>query len=308
MKILVAGIGGVGGYFGGLLAREYCSNDSVDIYFLARGENLMQIQNCGLEIITDETSFIAMPDMVSDNVADFGIVDYILICTKTYDLVETAMQLLPAIDQNTMLIPLQNGVESKVVISKMFPNNLVTESCVYLVSRLEIAGKIVMKGNNASLFFGADDTENDRLKGFQNVIVRAGIVPGLSKNITRITWEKFILLSSIATATTYFDLNIHDVLQNEQKCELLTALIDEVTNLAVAKKVDLGKNQTKRIIEKLHSLPLDATTSMHTDFQNKKIKTELGSLTGYVVREGAKNNIDVRTFSKMYSSVKKNYC
>lgn len=38
-KILIAGTGGVGGYFGGLLAKEYRENDDIEIYFLSRGEN-----------------------------------------------------------------------------------------------------------------------------------------------------------------------------------------------------------------------------------------------------------------------------
>ena len=36
-KILIAGIGGVGGYFGGLLAKHYYNNSDIEIHFIARG-------------------------------------------------------------------------------------------------------------------------------------------------------------------------------------------------------------------------------------------------------------------------------
>jgi ketopantoate reductase len=41
-KIVVAGIGGVGGYFGGMLAKKYFNHDAVEIHFLARGNHLQE--------------------------------------------------------------------------------------------------------------------------------------------------------------------------------------------------------------------------------------------------------------------------
>lgn len=36
-KIIIAGIGGVGGYFGGLLAKHFYGKENVEINFFARG-------------------------------------------------------------------------------------------------------------------------------------------------------------------------------------------------------------------------------------------------------------------------------
>lgn len=92
-KLLIAGIGGVGGYFGGLLAKKYQRNTDVEVCFLSRGKNLRKIESEGITIIDDGKEFIAHPDLVSDDVNDFGIVDYVLICTKTYSLNEIAQQI-----------------------------------------------------------------------------------------------------------------------------------------------------------------------------------------------------------------------
>ena len=145
IKILIVGIGGVGGYFGGLLAKEFENDGAIDICFLARGENLRQIKKSGLRVIEDENELIAHPNIISDNVKDFGTVDYILLCTKTYDIEDTITQLLPCIDKHTVLTPLQNGVNNKDRISKMLKTNLITDGCVYLISRLESPGVIVKK-------------------------------------------------------------------------------------------------------------------------------------------------------------------
>jgi len=136
-KILIAGTGGVGGYFGGLLAKEYRENDDVEIYFLSRGENQHKIESEGIRIIDNGNEFIAQPDLMSDNANDFGVVDYALISTKTYSLNEIAQQISSCVNESTVLVPLQNGVNSRDILLKSFPSNLITHGCVYLVSRLE---------------------------------------------------------------------------------------------------------------------------------------------------------------------------
>ena len=50
MKIAIMGIGGVGGYYGGLLARRYGGDTDVEIVFIARGDHLKAIQAHGLRV------------------------------------------------------------------------------------------------------------------------------------------------------------------------------------------------------------------------------------------------------------------
>lgn len=303
-KILIAGIGGVGGYFGGLLAKAHHQSKDLDIYFLSRGESLLKIKAEGIRVLDDDNEFTAYPDLISDDVQDFGVVDYVLICTKAYSLAEVAKQLAPCISTSTVLVPLQNGVNSRDILLEAYTSNLVTHGCVYLISRLQQPGCIVKKGQLVSLYFGLNNTNDDRLQYLQEILVKSGINSELSEDIDKVTWEKFIFLSSIATATTYFDADIHDVLENTENLEALKHLIGEVTELAHAKEINIGGNQTTRVLDLLYKLPTDATSSMHTDFKNHKAQTELESLTGFVVTEGKRNSVSMPTFERMYTQIK----
>ena len=304
-KILIVGIGGVGGYLGGLLARAYQGNDDIEIYFLSRGQNLSKIKSDGIRVLDDGNEFTAHPDLVSDNINDFGLVDYTLICTKTYSLPDIAQQIAPCIGDSTVLIPLQNGVNSRDILLKFFPSNLITHGCVYLVSRLESPGLIQKKGQVGSLFFGLSNMQDDRLQALKEILVNASVKAELSSDIDKVIWEKFIFLSSIATATTYFDSNIHEILSSKERLQLLKSLIKEVTELAYSKAIKIEENQTERVLSILNSLPGDATTSMHSDFRNHNEQTELESLTGFVVKEGIKENVSIKTFEMMYNEIKK---
>ena len=78
-KIAIVGLGGVGGYYGGMLAKYYADNPDVDIFFLARGEHLHKVQRDGLKVVTENDSFVASPTLATDNVGEIGVVDYVIL-------------------------------------------------------------------------------------------------------------------------------------------------------------------------------------------------------------------------------------
>ena len=54
MKIGIVGMGGVGGYFGGKLAKAFENSSRHEIIFIARGDHLKAIQDKGLQLFTGE--------------------------------------------------------------------------------------------------------------------------------------------------------------------------------------------------------------------------------------------------------------
>jgi len=308
VKLVVAGIGGVGGYFGGLLARKYQSSNDVEICFLARGENLTQIRINGLKVIKGSTEFIARPAIVTDNAHEIGIADFIILCTKSYSLEATVEQLKPCISERTILLPLLNGVESVERIKNELPGSLVAEGCVYIVSQLKESGVIENSGINEKLFFGPVSFNNDRLQWLEKVMLDAGIEANFSDSISTIVWEKFIFIASIATATSYFNCSIGKLIEENE--ETLVQLIEEVKLIAVAKRISFNPDITPNIINYNKLLPYESTSSMHRDYLNMKPLTEVESLTGYVVRAGQKYGIATPAFSRAYhqlSRKKENY-
>lgn len=305
IKIIIAGIGGVGGYFGGLLAKYYYQNENVIIDFFARGQHLEEIQKNGLKVIKSKNEFIAVPNIATDNPKEIGIADLIIICTKSYDIETVIQQLSPCINKETVILPLLNGLDSKEKIKRVFPNNIVLEACVYIVSRLKQFGVVENSGNIQELYFGLDNFPGDKLQLFENIFSKANIEATYSNNISKIVWEKFIFLSPTATATSYYDECIGEILEDKESFETLIGLIDEVMLIAKAKKIIVSDDIANQTLRMLKTLPFETTSSMHSDFKNKKDETELKSLTGYVLEEGLKYNIDTPNYKMIYSALKK---
>lgn len=297
IKIVIAGIGGVGGYFGGLLAKKY-ANSTIQVYFVARGKHLEQIRQKGLTVVKGEQTFQARPYLATDRASEIGLADYVLICTKNYDLDTIIAQLQPCIGKQTVVLPLLNGIEGAERISTLLPQNTVASGCVYIVSAIKEPGVVENIGHQQKLFFGIDQVTDQRLDNLVGLLQHAGIEATLTSSISKIIWQKFIFLSSLATATSYFDQPVGQLLRANR--ETLTKLIAEVATLAKAKGISVDSDIMDKSMAHYETLPDTATSSMHRDFIAKK-QTELESLTGYVVRQGRLLGLDLATFEKAYA-------
>lgn len=302
IKIVVAGIGGVGGYFGGLLARAYAGNDNIEVYFLARGKHLKAIQQNGLTVIKGDINFTAKPFSATANVDEIRNADFIIISTKNYDLADILDQISPCVNEKTVILPLLNGVEAVEKIRAKFPNNLVPAGCAYIVSAIKQPGIIENMGNRQEIYFGLDNETDDRLQMLEDLLKSAGIEACLSDEISKLIWEKFIFLSCIATATSHLNKTVGELLQDHRT--YLKELIKEAIAIAKAKKIEVDEHTEQKAMAHYEALPFTATSSMQRDFDDQKPQTELNSITGYVVSLGKELNIATPKFEEAYRNLK----
>lgn len=299
-KIVIAGIGGVGGYFGGWLAKHYENSNETEVCFVARGEHLKRIKSEGLKVIHGDTGFTARPRMTSDQPAEIGIADYIIVSCKSYDLEGLIHQLKPCVGEHTVILPLLNGVDSSDKIRNLLPGTLVADGCVYIVSRIQEPGVVINTGAFQKLFFGLDQQKEERLEHLSGLMKASGMEATLSETISAIVWEKFVFISPYATTTSAYDLCLGDIRSDESKFGVLQNLVKEIISVARAKSIDLPADIYEKTLVKLKALPHETTTSMHNDFKRNPQKTEYQSLTGYVIKEAEKFNLQVPVYTEMY--------
>ena len=297
-KILIVGIGGVGGYFGGLLAKAYEHDHTIDIYFLARGTHLKNIRQKGLKVIQKENTFIANPKLATDDPSKIGQVNAIILCTKTYDLETVLISLKPCIDSKTVLLPLLNGVDSSRRIKSIFPQNEVLNGCVYIISKIKNPGVVENFGNIQTLYFGPDQMQVNTPINLEEIFKNAGVNSTFSEKIQTVIWEKFIFISATATATSYYNCTLGELLENDDKRADLNALIKEATAVARLKHIEISATIEQDTLIKLKSLPFETTSSMQRDFSQQR-KTEVSALTAIVVTESRLLGAPAPTYEKM---------
>ena len=304
-RIGMLGLGGVGGYFGGLLAKAYFESDAIEIVFIARGETQKAIAKNGLKIITDTTEISAFPSLVSNNPEEIGKLNYLICATKTYD-IETSFETIKnCITTNTIILPLYNGVDATERIQKLFSENTVLQGCVYIVSMIESPGVIKKMGSYEKLFFGSKNAPVSKLNVLQSIFEKASVESYLVENIEETVWEKFIFISALASATSYLNVNIGGILKNPENKAIYSSLLNEITAVAVAKGLALPDDIVAQTIIKLEKTPKDATSSMHRDLLAGR-NTEVVSLTKYVVDQAIKFGVATPIYQLVLEKLARN--
>ena len=302
IKIAFSGIGGVGGYYGGQMAAHYTDSEQVDIYFIGRGENLRAIQANGLtlRIETEHRTLSVHPQLATDQPAVVGPVDYLFCCTKGYDLEANIRQLQPMIGPETVIIPLLNGLGIPERIQALCPGRTIWGGCVYIGARLIAPGTVTLFSKKERFYFGGE-TLRYRQTELLKLLTDAGINAFNPEDIQQRIWKKFFMISTAATATSYFDQPLDEVIA--QHHDDFIAISEELAAVAQAAHAQLPNDIVESSLAAQQMMPPGSTTSMHTDFKQGK-PTELESLTGYVIRLGEQLGIATPTYRRMYEKLR----
>jgi len=104
VRIAIIGAGGVGGYFGALLARG-----GHDVVLFARGPHLGAIRQNGI-VIKDHEETFAVPLNATDRVDDLRGADWALLAVKSYSVPEVADVIANLAHGGAAIVPILNGV------------------------------------------------------------------------------------------------------------------------------------------------------------------------------------------------------
>jgi 2-dehydropantoate 2-reductase len=303
-RIGILGIGAVGGYFGGLLAHKYHKSETVEIVFIARPKTAAILRKNGLKLITPDHQYTIRPGIIDNDPEIIGVFDFLICCTKSYDLIESLQSIQRCITAKTHILPLLNGVSASNEIRKTVPYASIIDGCVYLVSRLSEPGIVHEAGNIHQLHFGSKTIRPEKLKQLEKIFLDASIECYLSENIEKTIWEKFIYVSSIASITSALNSSIGEILSIENQKIRLTNLINELKSISDALQIDLPDNFTEITLEKISKLPYGSSSSMHADCL-KGGKTEYKTLTEHVIIIGEELKLPTPFYSEISLELKK---
>jgi len=105
MKICIYGAGAIGGYLGAQLA----SVPGLDVSLIARGAHLAAMRANGLKLLIEDEERVVHPT-ATDDPAELGPQDYVIVTLKTHQGWEVAEQMAPLLGEDTAVVTCQNGI------------------------------------------------------------------------------------------------------------------------------------------------------------------------------------------------------
>jgi 2-dehydropantoate 2-reductase len=286
MRIAIVGAGGVGGYFGGLLARA-----GHEVVFIARGEHLRAIRAHGLRVQSVHGDFQINPATATDDPAELGPVDLTILTVKTYDIEAAAAAARPLIGPGTTLLPLQNGVEHAEHLRRYFGGEAVLGGAVWVVASVAEPGLIRQESQFRRVVVGElDGRDTPRLKAIHEALARSGAAVETTDNILRVLWTKLLFIASFGGITSVTRAPAGAVLACEESRLLLSRAMREVEAAARAKGIALDDDVVEKTMAFVSSIEPTATSSMQRDVTAGR-RLEYDALNGAVVRAGHETGI-----------------
>jgi 2-dehydropantoate 2-reductase len=282
MKIAIFGVGGVGGYFGGMLART-----EHEVSFVARGGHLAAIRQQGLRLSSDKGEFIIHPHLVTDSPAEIGPVDVVVVATKTWQIEEAIQQMQPLVGPQTTIIPLLNGVEAPAQLAEVYGQNRVLGGFCRVLSLVKGPGHIHQGGTHPFVAFGElDKTLTPRLQALQAVFAEAEITVEVSPDIEAAMWQKLVFIAAMSGVGAVTRSHAGLLRRVPQAYQLLRQTMQEIVAVAQGRGIGLQDDAVAKGMATFDNLPDEATASMQRDIMEGR-PSELEGQNGAVVRLGA---------------------
>jgi 2-dehydropantoate 2-reductase len=287
MRIVVIGAGGVGGYFGGKLA-----NGGADVTFIVRGATLDAMRTSGLRVDSIKGDFTIERPNATDDPASVGKVDAIFVTVKTWQIEEAANQIKPMLGDDTMVIPLENGIDAPEQLAAIVGREHVLGGLCGIVSFIAAPGHIRHIGADPFVMFGElDNRRTARVEALRDECVRAGVQADIPTDIHHALWSKFVFIAPMSGigAATRVPIGVWRTMPEPR--ELATRAMREIVDVARARGVDLGGDVAiDRTLARFDALPPESTSSLQRDIIDGK-PSELDAQLGAVVRLGEQTNI-----------------
>ena len=284
MKFAILGAGGVGGYYGGLLAKN-----GHEVCVLARTGNLAALRDKGLEVRTPEGSFTVRVH-ASDKVKDFTSVECALVAVKNYSLAEIAPAAAFLAAQGALIVPLLNGVE---VVDQLKANGVPQEQLVGGLTAISVVrtapGVFERRSPFQRVVLGElGQSQPERRQRIDAIVLAfrgAGVDASVSPDITADLWRKFAFIASMAAACGLSRTAIGPLRATPLGHLLIERAVHEVMKVARARKVALADDEAERTIKAIDGLPDAMKPSLLIDLEAGR-PTEIDDLSGAVSRLG----------------------
>jgi 2-dehydropantoate 2-reductase len=297
MKISIIGTGGVGGYFGGKLAKA-----GFDVTFLARGEHLKALQSNGLVVKSILGDFKIDRVKTTDKVKDLGQADLIIFGVKAWQLKEVGKELAAHINKHTTLLPLQNGVLAIDELKKYFDQRNIIGGLCRIISKIEAPGIINHFGVVPTIVFGEiDNTETERINQIKNIFDQSGFTSKIADDIQSEIWKKFISIcvSGLLAITRSTYGEIREIKETRQ---LMINLLQEIYALSQKIGIHIETDFLEKTVSYIDSFPYESTSSLARDVWEGK-PSEIEYQNGTVVKLGEKFGVDTPINRYIYNCI-----
>jgi 2-dehydropantoate 2-reductase len=298
MRIAMLGSGGLGGYYGGLLARA-----GHEVTFLARGAHLAALRAKGLQVNSVHGDFHVAPVRATADPAEAGPADLVLVCVKTPALDAAAKAARALVGPDTVVMGLQNGIDAAERIGAAVGMDRILGAVTWIAANLEAPGVIRQVSTFRRIVLGElDGRDTPRLQRTVAALRRMGITVEPTNTIHKLMWTKFVFIAGFSGVGTLTRLEVGDYRAVPETRAMMTSLMREVEALARTAGVDPDGDVVDQALAVVDGAAPSLKTSMQRDVEAGR-PSELESMIGVITRKGRELGVATPTADLVYAAL-----
>lgn len=316
MKFCVFGAGAVGGFVGGLMARNGAST-GVEVSLVARGPHLDAIREIGLTVELPDGSFTVRP-AATDRPADLGVQDVVFLSAKAWSLTAAAEAMQPLLGPETVVVSAQNGIPfwyfhghggayDGHVLQTVDPGGRIATAignervigCVITSSNsVDAPGRVRNIGNRLFALGEPDRTRSPRVTRIAKLLEDCGLQAPVQDDIRSDVWVKMWGNVSFSPMAALTMSKLGPLVERDELRDLGIAIMEEVQRVGEALGVTFGATIQSRI-EGTRKVA-GHKTSILQDLERGR-PMEVDGITGAVVELGRLLGIETPMIDLVYA-------
>ena len=231
MRYLVLGAGALGGYFGGMLLKG-----GADVTFVVRPGRAAQLQRDGLVVKLQDGGELRTQVKTVQQGQLNGSYDVVLLCCKAYDLDAAIDTIAPVMGDQSVIVPLLNGVRHVDVLTERFGRQRVLGGLTVINAALLPDGSIQQSQVrvNITAIGELEGKPSSRCAAIKAALEAGGISVQLPENIQAAMWEKFFSFCCSSAIASLTRSRAGVIAQAESGASFVSAVIEECTRVVTA--------------------------------------------------------------------------
>jgi 2-dehydropantoate 2-reductase len=298
MKIAVMGTGGVGGYFGGLLARA-----GNDVTFVARGPHLDAIRANGLTVESANDGNFTVPGNAVEDTSQVGPQDLVLFTVKMYHNSAAIEAVRPMLGPHSLVLTLQNGIDNGQQLVEAFGREQVLIGSCYLEGRIREPGVVTQGGPGRASFGELEPGITERCRKLLAVFQEANWRVDLEENMPGMLWKKFSYLAGSAAVGAATRTLFGEMRTIPETRAIIQGAIEEILEVGRASGAPIMEDSLEWCLTSLDNFPATGMSSLGKDFLEGR-PVELDGLTGAAVRMGREYRVSTPINDTLYGILK----
>ena len=285
MKVCVVGAGGTGGLLAAMLRRA-----GVDASLLVTERHLTAIRRNGLALIAPSGRFSVEIQAELDPRA-IGACGVVIVTTKMWAVEALAPTLQPLLGENTVVIPVQNGIDAPEMLAKALGWHHVVYGSASMNAAMEEPGVIRQRNPQHGITVAeAQGRESARLLKVKETFGAAGISVEVGTDGPALLWDKFIGLVANSSLCALLRSPLGVVQKDDDCWSLYTAVFNEVVAVGRAAGISIPAQKAEAQLARARTSPPMVMPSMAVDLIAGN-RLELPWLGGRVRELGRKHAV-----------------